>query len=62
MGNAPPPMLLSPRRQEWDDKGKALGVAKGIVTRRAETNLFGSVSVANRARPVGLPKLVLKEW
>lgn len=26
VGNAFLPALLSPRRQEWDDKGKALGV------------------------------------
>lgn len=26
VGGAFPPALLSPRRQEWDDKGKALGV------------------------------------
>lgn len=37
-GNASPPQLPSPRRRERDDKGSALGVAIGIVTRRAKTN------------------------
>lgn len=49
--------LLSPRRQERDNKGRALGfdLALGIVTRRAKTTgfLVGLVSVANRARPEG---------
>lgn len=42
VGKAFLPALLSPRRQEWDDKGKALGVdlAIRIVTRRAKTNSF----------------------
>jgi hypothetical protein len=38
VGAAFPPQLPSPRRQERDDKGSALGVARGIVTRRAKTN------------------------
>ena len=40
VGAAFPPQLPSPRRQERDDKGSALGVARGIVTRRAKTNSF----------------------
>lgn len=40
VGKAFLPALLSPRRQEWDDKGKALGVAIGIVTRRAKTTCW----------------------
>lgn len=38
VGAAFPPQLPSPRRRERDDKGSALGVARGIVTRRAKTN------------------------
>lgn len=38
VGAAFPPQLPSPRRQERDYKGRALGVARGIVTRRAKTN------------------------
>ncbi|MFT0623294.1 hypothetical protein ACMHYQ_11650 [Ectopseudomonas guguanensis] len=38
VGAAFSPQLPSPRRRERDDKGSALGVARGIVTRRAKTN------------------------
>lgn len=40
VGKAFLPALLSRRWQDWDDKGKALGVAIRIVTRRAKTNSF----------------------
>nr|DAU73756.1 MAG TPA: hypothetical protein [Inoviridae sp.] len=58
------PALPSPRRQEWDDKGKALGV-KARRSRKSEKDRypkgqdkhaspFGLVSEAHRACPEGV--------
>lgn len=38
-GAASPPRALSPRRQEWDDKGKALALGEGSLLKGQDKQL-----------------------